>query len=92
MASLVGSSLVFANAAMMLGLAERIRAEVEALTFDEALSDLQVTISVGVALRTRGEDAEAFFARADAALYEAKQSGRNRVAVAAGVEVDDASD
>ena len=38
-----------------------------------------VTASMGVALLQEGEDSEAFFARADAHLYEAKALGRDRV-------------
>ncbi|MER2519234.1 MAG: GGDEF domain-containing protein [Bdellovibrionales bacterium] len=38
-----------------------------------------VTISVGVAEYCVGEELEGFVARADAALYKAKQSGRNKV-------------
>lgn len=63
--------------------AERIRAEVEALEFrqDERLIPLRV--SIGVAQRLPGEDLSGLVRRADAALYEAKRLGRNRVAVAA---------
>jgi GGDEF domain-containing protein len=38
-------------------------------------------VSVGVALHTAPEDPAAFFARADAALYEAKRGGGNRAAL-----------
>lgn len=41
----------------------------------------QITISVGVAQYTVGESLEHFIERADAALYRAKQNGRNRVEV-----------
>ncbi|CEE41198.1 Uncharacterized signaling protein CC_0091 (fragment) [Xanthomonas citri pv. citri] len=40
---------------------------------------LHVTCSVGVAWFQRGETLEQLLARADAALYRAKRSGRNRV-------------
>src|SRR5579872_47879 len=40
-----------------------------------------ITASFGVACLRRGEDSEALLRRADAKLYEAKISGRNRVAV-----------
>ena len=40
---------------------------------------LHVTMSFGVALRQRNEDAEGVMKRADKALYKAKQNGRNRV-------------
>ncbi|HEX7666129.1 MAG TPA: diguanylate cyclase [Polyangiaceae bacterium] len=55
-------------------LAERACAGVRAL----AVIDRPLTISVGVAAATRGETKEAWLARADKALYEAKASGRNR--------------
>ncbi len=58
-------------------LAERIRCEVEALSFGPA-QDLRVTISAGVATRMPSESLEHLNARADAALYEAKEAGRNR--------------
>ncbi|HRD67585.1 MAG TPA: diguanylate cyclase [Candidatus Competibacter sp.] len=42
-----------------------------------------ITVSIGVALAVAGEtDATALLGRADAALYRAKEQGRNRVAVA----------
>jgi diguanylate cyclase (GGDEF)-like protein len=44
---------------------------------------LRITISVGVAERHPGEARDALIARADEALYVAKNSGRNRVELAA---------
>ena len=44
---------------------------------------LRITISVGVAERRPGEARDALIARADEALYTAKNSGRNRVELAA---------
>jgi len=41
-----------------------------------------VTISLGVACRLPGETGDELIARADAALYQSKQQGRNRVTVA----------
>lgn len=41
-----------------------------------------ITFSAGVAERTPGEEQEASIARADAAMYQAKQSGKNRVCLA----------
>ncbi|MGA1695654.1 MAG: GGDEF domain-containing protein, partial [Arenicellales bacterium] len=57
-------------------LAERIRSAVETHPFETVGFK---TISVGVASCTRDETITDLLARADAALYEAKESGRNRV-------------
>lgn len=57
-------------------LAERIRSAVETHRFETV--GLK-TISVGVVSCTRDETITGLLARADAALYEAKESGRNRV-------------
>ena len=43
---------------------------------------LSVTVSAGVAAWQAGEDARAFLACADAALYRSKEAGRDRVTVA----------
>jgi diguanylate cyclase (GGDEF)-like protein len=43
---------------------------------------LPVSVSIGVASHRHGDTAEALFRRADQALYEAKRSGRDRVAAA----------
>ena len=61
--------------------AERIRAGVGAHEFADESDPLSVTVSVGVATITGGEegDSEEVLARADAALYRAKQDGRNLV-------------
>ncbi|MCG8443054.1 MAG: PleD family two-component system response regulator [Caulobacterales bacterium] len=44
--------------------------------------ELNVSVSVGVALLEPGETAESLLKRADGALYDAKAGGRNRVVVA----------
>ncbi len=58
-------------------LAERLRAAIEAAFFPAAG---RVTCSFGVATRLPGESVKDLVARADAALYAAKEGGRNRVA------------
>jgi diguanylate cyclase (GGDEF)-like protein len=66
-----------------VAIAERIRAAVAELRV-EPLPE-PVTASFGVAERVAGEPGDALLRRADAALYEAKRLGRNRV-MAAGRE------
>jgi diguanylate cyclase (GGDEF)-like protein len=61
-------------------LAERIRKRVHAYRDGEVGS---VTLSLGIAQFSPGETIEALIARADTALYDAKHSGRDRLAVAA---------
>lgn len=58
--------------------AERLRWAIEAGTHSAPIPG--ITISAGHATLLPGEGALTLFARADAALYEAKRKGRNRVA------------
>ncbi|MCE7030118.1 PleD family two-component system response regulator [Jiella avicenniae] len=64
--------------------AERIREGVAGEPFAAAAEMLAVTVSAGVAVVSagRGETREALVKRADAALYEAKRAGRNRIGMA----------
>jgi diguanylate cyclase (GGDEF)-like protein len=59
--------------------AEKVRLAVEEGTGGTVHPELAVTVSVGVAMLAPGDDATDLLARADAMLYRAKQSGRNRV-------------
>jgi diguanylate cyclase (GGDEF)-like protein/PAS domain S-box-containing protein len=62
------------------GVAERIRIAVESLAMQgDDWQRIHPTVSVGVARSTPGNDIEELIRRADAALYRAKESGRNRV-------------
>nr|WP_225444635.1 GGDEF domain-containing protein [Pseudomarimonas arenosa] len=72
--------LLAANHAEACALAEQLRAAIEALQLEDEGREIRVTASFGVASRRPVDaDADAIYARADAALYEAKRSGRNRV-------------
>jgi len=62
-----------------LAVAERVRALTEATAFPGLPYERRVTVSAGVATYVRGEDIGALLARADKALYQAKNAGRNRV-------------
>ena len=63
--------------------AERIRQTIEAHEFIFENKKIPVTISIGVATRTPTEsDWMQIYERADKALYQSKQGGRNRVTVA----------
>jgi diguanylate cyclase (GGDEF)-like protein len=66
-------------------LAERVRAAIEETAIDVGAPEpLAVTVSVGVAaLDEHARSAEQLVERADAALYAAKDAGRNRIAVGA---------
>jgi diguanylate cyclase len=59
--------------------AERVRAATVAGAFPVLPAGRQLTITVGVATHLRGEDVTALLARADQALYQGKNAGRNRV-------------
>ena len=73
-----------ASARIAAQIAERIRALVEKYDFLWTRQSLPVTVSIGVAhLGTAVKDSQALIQAADAALYQAKNSGRNRVVVAA---------
>jgi len=60
-------------------IADRFRVLVERSRVRAAERDLRITISLGGTIAEVGDTAEAIFDRADAALYRAKASGRNRV-------------
>lgn len=63
--------------------AERIRATIQNADFVFAGKKIPVTVSLGVATRAQNETEWAqLFDRADKALYQSKQGGRNRVTVA----------
>ena len=59
--------------------AERMRECVAATPVDTGAETIAVTVSAGCATRRPGDDVDALLRRADAALYAAKQAGRNAV-------------
>jgi diguanylate cyclase (GGDEF)-like protein len=65
-----------------LQLAEDLRAKIAALKFDTEQGKLILTCSFGVSEWEHGESIDQLLKRADAALYEAKAGGRNRVVAA----------
>ncbi len=60
---------------------ERLRKAVETTPIPIDKKNINVTISMGLAEFSPQETGEDLFKRADSALYEAKESGRNRVCV-----------
>jgi diguanylate cyclase (GGDEF)-like protein len=67
--------------------AERVRKAFQAAGATVAGCDLNATVSVGAASGEAGTDIIALLATADAALYRAKASGRNRVELKADEEM-----
>jgi diguanylate cyclase (GGDEF)-like protein len=70
------------NEPALRAIAERFRVLVRRSRVRVGQQDLPVTISVGGTIAEVGDTAEAIFERADAALYRAKEGGRNRVRLA----------
>ena len=64
---------------------EAMRSAIEAATVPVNQGEIRVTVSVGLAtFPAHGRDAAGLIAAADSALYQAKESGRNRLCVATG--------
>jgi diguanylate cyclase (GGDEF)-like protein/PAS domain S-box-containing protein len=61
---------------------ERLRAAVRLPCLVEGLPPLTVSASIGVALLAPGQGAESLLRAADAAMYEAKRLGKNRICLA----------
>lgn len=65
-----------------LACAERMRTAVAAIRIETPAGPLRCTISIGVATLQGDADFDALLAAADAAMYRAKSTGRNRVELA----------
>lgn len=59
--------------------AARLHEALHMLRFEDVDASLQVTVSIGVASYRQAETRQELLARADAALYRAKQRGRDRI-------------
>jgi diguanylate cyclase (GGDEF)-like protein len=72
-----------ADATVALKLAERIRAIVEKMDCVFEGTEIRITCSVGVMTSAGSLTLEQLVEKADEALYEAKQTGRNKVCISA---------
>ncbi|MDP2810242.1 MAG: diguanylate cyclase, partial [Rhodocyclaceae bacterium] len=62
-----------------VAVAERIRQAVAEARFQYAGKTVCITLSAGIAMHQAGETVDTLIGRADEKLYQAKQTGRNRV-------------
>jgi diguanylate cyclase (GGDEF)-like protein len=62
-------------------IAEQLRRDIEKNTSLHRCAEKEVTISLGVAQANDNDDADSLFKRADNALYQAKEAGKNRVVI-----------
>jgi two-component system, cell cycle response regulator len=79
-----------ADAAGCMVVAERVRESVAAQPIEQGLPvPISITVSIGAAVgrRTR-EQPDALIERADKALYDAKETGRNKTVLASPMEAD----
>ncbi|MFK9080453.1 GGDEF domain-containing protein [Pseudomonas neuropathica] len=68
---------------MALQVAERVQREIQSLSFNRDGQTFGITVSQGLtSLTAEDESVENLFARADAAMYEAKRQGKNRIITA----------
>jgi diguanylate cyclase (GGDEF)-like protein len=66
------------NAAQLMLLANKIREAIQAANFNYRDKSIAVTASIGAAARMLNEEVEHLIHRADKALYQAKNTGRNQ--------------
>jgi diguanylate cyclase len=70
------NKLDFKNA---LTVAEKVRAQIESHPLTNKSTVLNITVSIGLSCFKEGDIEASIFERADKALYQGKQNGRNRV-------------
>ncbi|WP_198679094.1 ligand-binding sensor domain-containing diguanylate cyclase [Aliidiomarina haloalkalitolerans] len=76
-------AIVFGNTSESEGvvICERIRKAIESADYSDIASNVQPTLSIGMACRIGQEGHSTMLIHADKALYQAKEQGRNRVCV-----------
>jgi diguanylate cyclase len=62
-----------------LTVAEKVRAQIESHPLTNNSTVLNITVSIGLSCFKEGDTETSIFERADKALYQGKQNGRNRV-------------
>jgi len=62
-----------------LKLAKRIKKEIESKNFEFEGKNIKVTVSIGITSASKTDSVYSLIERADIALYDAKEKGRNRV-------------
>ncbi|CAN7730887.1 sensor domain-containing diguanylate cyclase [Pseudomonas sp. LjRoot277] len=67
---------------MAMQVAERLQREIQRLSFSHGDQTFGITVSQGLtSLTAEDESIDSLFARADAAMYQAKHQGKNRIVV-----------
>jgi diguanylate cyclase (GGDEF)-like protein len=67
------------NEEQALRIGERFRKDIADCRFECSTETISITVSIGVAHYRQGESQESWIERADRAMYQAKQAGRNRI-------------
>ncbi len=75
------SFIVSSNHQTVVAIAERVRTKIEKMRISFGDHLLKITISGGVAFRKQKESLESVLQRADTALYQAKERGRNFIQI-----------
>lgn len=70
------------NTEAAVKMAEEAMAKIRKEVFVHEDMQIRFTVSMGIAQLTTGESADSWYKRADEALYESKQTGRNKYSIA----------